>query len=64
MLIAVRLPGMKDDTMEILPNYMAGSKLKLTCTKRLYESLLTGSSSEYGKVSHIKSRTICADDED
>jgi hypothetical protein len=58
---------MKDGTMETLPKYVAAVTpryLMLTCSKKLYESLLTGSSSpEYEKISHIKSRTICAEDE-
>ena len=58
---------MMDGTMETVPEYVATVRpryLKLTCSKELYESLLTGSSSEYDKMSHIKSRTICAEDED
>ena len=58
---------MMDGTMETVPEYVATVRpryLKLTCSKELYESLLTGSSSEYDKISHIKSRTICAEDED
>ena len=58
---------MEDGTMETIPQYLTTVTpryLKLTCSKRLYESLLTGSSSEYDKISHIKSRTICAEDED
>ncbi|XP_066342310.1 putative disease resistance protein RGA4 [Miscanthus floridulus] len=58
---------MEDGTMETVPEYVTTVRpryLKLTCSKRLYESLLTGSSSEYDKISHIKSRTICAEDED
>ena len=58
---------MEDGTMETVPEYVTTVRpryLKLTCSKELYESLLTGSSSEYDKISHIKSRTICAEDED
>jgi Leucine-rich repeat (LRR) protein len=58
---------MEDGTMETVPEYVTTVRpryLKLTCSKRLYESLLTGSSSEYDKISHIKSRAICAEDED
>jgi len=58
---------MEDRTMETVPEYVATVRpryLKLTCSKELYESLLTGSSSEYDKISHIKSRTIRAEDED
>jgi hypothetical protein len=50
------------DTMETVPEYVtivSPTYLKLTCSKKLYESLSTGSSSsEYDKISHIKSRTI------
>ncbi|CAD6255506.1 unnamed protein product [Miscanthus lutarioriparius] len=52
---------MQDHTMETLPEYLTTVTpryLKLTCSKKLYESLLTGSSSKYDKISHIKSRTI------
>jgi len=52
---------MEDTTMETLPEYLTTVTpryLKLTCSKKLYESLLTCSSSEYDKISHIKSRTI------
>ena len=52
---------MKDATMETIPEYLTAVTpryLKLTCSKKLYESLSTGSSSEYDKISHIKSRTI------
>jgi len=58
---------MMDGAMETVPEYVATVRpryLKLTCSKELYESLLTGSSSEYDKISHIKSRTIRAEDED
>ncbi|XP_066342300.1 uncharacterized protein [Miscanthus floridulus] len=58
---------MEDGTMETVPEYVTTVRpryLKLTCSKELYESLLTGSSSEYDKISHIKSWTICAEDED
>ncbi|XP_066340548.1 putative disease resistance RPP13-like protein 1 isoform X2 [Miscanthus floridulus] len=56
---------MRDGTMKMIPQYLTTVTpryLKLTCSKRLYESLLTGSSSEYDKISHIKSRTVCAED--
>jgi len=53
---------MEDGTMETVPEYVTTVRpryLKLTCRKQLYESLITGSSSsEYDKISHIKSRTI------
>jgi hypothetical protein len=52
---------MEDATMETLPEYLTTVTpryLKLTCSKKLYESLLTGCSSEYDKISHIKSPTI------
>ncbi|WVZ48928.1 hypothetical protein U9M48_000318 [Paspalum notatum var. saurae] len=53
---------MMDATMETLPEYLTQVTpryLKLTCSKKLHESLLTGSSSaEYNKINHIKSRAI------
>ncbi|CAL4992657.1 unnamed protein product [Urochloa decumbens] len=52
---------LKEATMETLPGYLRSVNpryLKLTCSKKLCESLLTGSSSEYDKISHIKSRNI------
>jgi Leucine-rich repeat (LRR) protein len=52
---------LKDATMETLPRYLRGVNpryLKLTCSKMLYESLLTGGSSEYEKIGHVKSRAM------
>jgi hypothetical protein len=53
---------MKDDTMETVPEYLRRVNpryLKLRCSKKLYESLLTGSSSsEYNKIRHITSQAI------
>ncbi|XP_066342097.1 putative disease resistance RPP13-like protein 1 [Miscanthus floridulus] len=58
---------MMDGTMETIPEYLTTVTpryFKLTCSEKLYKSLLTGSSScEYHKIRHIKSRTICAEDE-
>jgi hypothetical protein len=52
----------EDGTMETVPEYVTTVRpryLKLTCRKKLYESLLSGSSSsEYDKISHIKYLTI------
>ena len=53
---------MEDRTMETVPEYVTTVTpryFKLTCSEKLYKSLLTGSSScEYHKISHIKSCTI------
>ena len=53
---------MMDGTMETIPEYLTTVTpryFKLTCSEKLYKSLLTGSSScEYHKISHIKSCTI------
>ncbi|RCV38602.1 hypothetical protein SETIT_8G155900v2 [Setaria italica] len=52
---------LKDATMEALPGYLRGLNpryLKLTCSRKLYDIILTCSSSEYDKISHILSRTI------
>ncbi|KAJ1267213.1 hypothetical protein BS78_07G039200 [Paspalum vaginatum] len=53
---------LKDGTMETLPEYLTRVTpryLNLICSKKLYESLLTGSSSaECNKINHIKSRAI------
>ncbi|CAL4980431.1 unnamed protein product [Urochloa decumbens] len=51
---------LKDATMETLPGYLRGVKpmyLHLGCGKKLYESLVLGSS-EWDKISHIKTPTI------
>ena len=53
---------MGDGTMETVPEYVTTVTpryFKLTCSEKLYKSLLTGSSScEYHKISHIKSCAI------
>jgi hypothetical protein len=53
---------MADATMETLPEYLKAVTpwfLNLTYSKKLYESLLSGRSSENDKINgHIKSRTI------
>ncbi|XP_066338848.1 putative disease resistance RPP13-like protein 1 [Miscanthus floridulus] len=53
---------MRDGTMETVPEYLTTVTpryFKLTCSEKLYKSLLTGSSScEYHKISHIKSCAI------
>ncbi|TVU23310.1 hypothetical protein EJB05_25666, partial [Eragrostis curvula] len=49
--------GLWDPTMETLPEYLRGVKprhLKLTCSKKLSESLSPGSP-EWDKISHIRS---------
>jgi len=50
---------MEDGTMETVPEYVTTVTpryFKLTCSEKLYKSLLTGSSScEYHKIGHIKS---------
>jgi hypothetical protein len=54
---------MMDGTMETIPEYLTTVTpryFKLTCSKKLYKSLLTGSSScEYRKISHIKGVFRC-----
>ncbi|CAD6256397.1 unnamed protein product [Miscanthus lutarioriparius] len=53
---------MMDGTMETIPEYLTTVTpryFKLTCSGKLYKSLLTGTSScEYHKISHIKSCTV------
>jgi hypothetical protein len=52
---------MEDGIMETLPEYLTSVTpryLKLTCSKKLYECLLSGCSFGNDKIKHIKSRTI------
>ncbi|CAL4980140.1 unnamed protein product [Urochloa decumbens] len=52
---------LEDDTMETLPGYLRDVNpryLKLKCCKKLYEAIMSGSSSERDKISHITKRTI------
>ncbi|CAL4980117.1 unnamed protein product [Urochloa decumbens] len=52
---------LEDDTMETLPGYLRDVNpryLKLKCCKKLYESIMSGSSSECDKISHITKHTI------
>ncbi|CAL4983590.1 unnamed protein product [Urochloa decumbens] len=52
---------LEDRTMETLPVYLRDVNpryLKLTCSKKLYESIMSGSSSENDKISHIETRDI------
>ncbi|CAO2149543.1 unnamed protein product [Urochloa humidicola] len=57
-----------DYTMETLPGYLRDVNpryLKLKCCKKLYESIMSGSSTECGKISHITKHTIyCFQDSD
>ena len=57
----------KDVTMETLRRYLRGADLrylKVTCSKKLYETLLTGTSPEHDKIRHIKSRAMDYNPED
>ncbi|KAL6908012.1 hypothetical protein ACP4OV_002182 [Aristida adscensionis] len=52
---------LKDTTMETLPGYLQAVKpryLDLTCSRDLYDSLKSGTSSELEKINHIRSRNI------
>ncbi|CAL4991886.1 unnamed protein product [Urochloa decumbens] len=52
---------LEDDTMETLPGYLRDVNpryLELKCCKKLYEAIMSGSSSERDKISHITKRTI------
>ncbi|CAL4991885.1 unnamed protein product [Urochloa decumbens] len=52
---------LKDGTMETLPGYLRDVSpryLELKCCKKLYEAIMSGSSSERDKISHITKRTI------
>ncbi|CAO2149533.1 unnamed protein product [Urochloa humidicola] len=52
---------LKDGTMETLPGYLRTVNpryLKLRCCKTLYESIISGSSTECDKISHITKHAI------
>jgi hypothetical protein len=52
---------LEDGTMEALPGYLTCVSprfLKLRCSKEVYESIISGSSSECDKIRHIAKRDI------
>ncbi|CAL4986924.1 unnamed protein product [Urochloa decumbens] len=52
---------LEDDTMETLPGYLRDVNpryLKLKCCEKLYKSIVSGSSTECDKISHITNLTI------
>ncbi|CAM0153078.1 unnamed protein product [Urochloa decumbens] len=51
----------EDNTMETIPEYLRDVNpryFKLKCCKKLYESIMSGSSSERDKISHIAKQAI------